>query len=127
MRILICGGRFYNEEHMIRDRVVYLDPAHDVVIHGGCRSGADAIADKWARFYGLEVEVYLADWDSHGRAAGPIRNQRMLDEGKPDLVLAFWDGVSPGTKDMIKRAHAAGVPVEIVYQTGCGPKQGTLL
>jgi hypothetical protein len=62
----------------------------------------------------MGVAVFPADWETHGRAAGPIRNQAMLDEGKPYLVIAFWDGKSKGTLDMISRATRAGVPVKIV-------------
>jgi DNA-binding MurR/RpiR family transcriptional regulator len=58
---------------------------------------------------------YPADWEAYGKAAGPIRNQRMLDEGKPDLVIAFSDlPTTSGTYDMIKRAKAAGIPVYLV-------------
>jgi hypothetical protein len=53
--------------------------------------------------------VYKAEWDKHGRAAGPIRNQQMLDDGKPDLVLAFAGG--RGTDDMCRRAREAGIEV----------------
>jgi len=53
--------------------------------------------------------VFLANWRTHGKAAGPIRNQQMLDEGRPHLVVAFPGGT--GTADMVRRAKAAGVPV----------------
>jgi hypothetical protein len=85
-----------------------------VVITGGA-TGADAEAYHVARHHGYETEVYLADWESYGRAAGPIRNQRMLDEGKPDIVVAFKNDLDPtlskgGTEHMLKIAQAAGVP-----------------
>jgi hypothetical protein len=57
-------------------------------------------------------QVFPAKWDEYGKAAGPIRNQEMVDS-KPDLVLAFWDGRSPGTLDAIKRAVLAGIEVNI--------------
>lgn len=79
-----------------------------VVIHGAAR-GADTEAAWLARGRGLAVEAFPADWRKHGRAAGPLRNQRMLDEGKPDLVIAFSGG--KGTADMVRRAEAAGVKV----------------
>jgi hypothetical protein len=53
--------------------------------------------------------VYPADWAKHGRAASPIRNQQMLDEGRPNLVVAFPGG--RGTADMVRRARSAGVEV----------------
>lgn len=97
----------------IRDRVFLLLKG-SVVIHGGAE-GADRLAGRWARFYGHQEEVYEAAWETHGRAAGPIRNHRMLIEGKPDRVIAFrMPGESRGTDDMIRRARGAGIPVEVV-------------
>jgi hypothetical protein len=65
----------------------------------------------------IPCSVYMADWDGLGRKAGPIRNQRMLDEGKPDLVIAFPGG--RGTADMVRRAREAGVEVvELAGHTG---------
>lgn len=94
-----------------------------VVIEGGA-PGADTAAAEWHRaFYGHrpdQHEQYPADWEKHGKAAGPIRNQQMLDEGKPDIVFAFKNefGVRSwprgGTEDMVARAKAAGIPYYIV-------------
>ena len=85
------------------------------VIHGAAR-GADSIAGEVARQLHCEVLAFPADWDTHGKAAGMIRNRRMLDEGKPELVVAFTDDLSEsrGTKDMVTRAKAAGVPVYVI-------------
>jgi hypothetical protein len=90
------------------DISTWLPPSDTVIIHGGAR-GADALADQWAVCNWLMPEVYPADWDKHGRAAGPLRNQRMLDEGKPDLVVAFSGG--SGTTDMVRRARKTNVRV----------------
>ena len=79
-----------------------------LVIAGGAR-GADTIAAEWAKARDIPCEVYMADWDGLGPKAGPIRNQRMLDEGKPDLVVAFPGGRD--TADMMRRARSAGVEV----------------
>lgn len=81
------------------------------VIHGGA-AGADHFADGWAAVQKVPTTIFEARWDKDGRAAGPIRNQRMLDEGKPDLVLAAPGG--NGTADMVRRAKAAGVRVVTV-------------
>jgi hypothetical protein len=82
-----------------------------LLIHGGAR-GADRLADRFAKAHGWHVDEYLADWKTHGKRAGPIRNQRMLDEGRPQLVVAFPGG--RGTADMVDRARAAGVSVRVV-------------
>jgi len=65
---------------------------------------------------GFPVSTYPADWAQHGRAAGPIRNQRMLTQGKPDLVVAFHDNLehSKGTKNMLKQATEKGVPTKLL-------------
>src|SRR5690606_25211324 len=79
-----------------------------VLIHGAAR-GADSIAGQWAASRGVEALSFPANWTRDGKAAGPIRNQRMLDEGQPDVVIAFPGG--GGTADMVRRAKAAGVQV----------------
>lgn len=74
------------------------------------RAGADALAALWSAKIGLSSHArYNADWSLYGKAAGPIRNQRMIDKGKPDLVVAFPGG--RGTADLVQRAEVAGVPV----------------
>lgn len=109
-RVLVCGGRNYVD----RDRVfevldTYNDAAGiDLIIEGGAK-GADRLAAWWADKRGVAKETYEADWDNQGSFAGPARNKRMLDEGQPDLVIAFPGG--KGTADMKKKARRAGVKV----------------
>jgi hypothetical protein len=79
-----------------------------VLIHGAAK-GADSLADRWARLNGVPVTQYPAKWNEHGRAAGPRRNEQMLKEGKPDLVIAFEGG--RGTAHMVRIAREAGVDV----------------
>ena len=108
-RVLVCGGRDYDD----RERVFsILDVAHMAnpiieLIHGDA-PGADKLADEWARGK-VAIRAFPAPWETLGRRAGPIRNQKMLDEGKPHMVIAFPGG--SGTADMVKRAEKAGVPV----------------
>jgi hypothetical protein len=109
-RILICGSRFFSDIDAIRSLVATFPP-DTVVIHGAA-PGADTYAGVCARQAGLEVEAYPADWKQYNKAAGPIRNKQMLDEGKPDIVYAFPGGPldkTTGTKDMVRQARAAGV------------------
>lgn len=117
MRILVCGGRNYRNSQFLgqvlsdltAENISQGDPV--TIIHGAAR-GADEMAGAWAMSNRLNMEVYAANWNEDGRAAGPIRNARMLAEGKPDLVVAFSGG--RGTADMIAKARRAGVPVHIV-------------
>lgn len=111
MRVLFCGSRTWDDELKITQAFVRYHP--EVVIHGDAQ-GADRLAGAEARRRGIPIEAYPADWEKHGRAAGPIRNQQMLDEGKPDLVVAFHLYNSRGTADMIRRARSAGIPVEVI-------------
>lgn len=83
------------------------------VIAGGAR-GADSAAIDWAVVNWCDFKEFPADWGKHGKRAGFIRNQQMLDEGKPDLMIAFPGG--RGTADMVRKAKRAGVEVrEITY------------
>lgn len=113
MRVLVCGSRYWTDQTLIFRRLRKF-PKWTVILHGAAK-GADSIAGRIARQLGMRVEVYPAKWESYKRGAGPVRNQKML-ETKPDLVLAFHDDLasSRGTKDMLSRAEAVGVPVEII-------------
>ena len=112
MRVLITGSREWTDVATMCEEFCKL-PDDTVIIHGGAR-GADTMADQMARGEHMRVEVFPADWKAHGKAAGPLRNQQMLDEGKPDLVLAFPTPKSRGTWDMVRRAKSAGVEVRVI-------------
>ncbi len=137
MRILVCGGRdFGNLAGMSREDPLWekkeeeyqfihstlnrlsLDwPPEDktgnwlpeVTIITGMAKGVDSAAYDWAVINWTKILEFPADWKTHGKAAGPIRNQQMLDEGKPDLVVAFPGG--NGTADMVRRAKKANIKV----------------
>jgi hypothetical protein len=109
MRILVCGSREYDDWGKVLWALEPFDaPGHTTIIQGGAK-GADFLARVWAKWKGVDWVEFPADWKKHGKAAGGIRNQQMLDEGKPDLVVAFPGGV--GTADMVRRAKQAGVEV----------------
>ena len=110
-RILVCGGRDYADQAMLFGA---LDMAREenvinTIIQGDCPTGADKLARMWAISRGEHMDSFPADWPKHGKAAGPIRNQQMLDEGRPTKVFAFKGG--RGTADMVQRAKKAGIPV----------------
>ena len=115
MRILVCGGRDFGG-NTDDDRKIHaaLDKAHvhkpiTVLIHGAAR-GADISGACWAQMHAdITILPYPADWDANPRSAGFIRNQQMLDEGRPEGVIAFPGG--RGTSDMVRRARKAGLPV----------------
>ena len=111
-RILVTGSRNWKDEEAIR-RELEEFPQGTPLAHGAA-PGADRIADKVGRSLHLIVVPFPADWQRHGNGAGPIRNQRMLDEFRPTLVIAFPLPESVGTWDMVRRAKAKGVEVRIV-------------
>ena len=110
MNVLVCGGRDYKDWDKVMNTLADIRRTRGihVLMHGGA-PGADSLADRWGRMANVEIEVYKADWGKHGRAAGPMRNTRMLKTGKPDLVVAFPGG--RGTADMVSKARAAGVEI----------------
>jgi hypothetical protein len=108
MKILVCGGRDYDKHKRIASVLGLFDELDPIIIHGAAK-GADTLAAKWAQWKGFKAIAFPADWEKNGKAAGPIRNQQMLDEGKPDVVVAF--GGNRGTNDMVRRAKAAEIPV----------------
>src|SRR3954454_19716065 len=109
-RVLVCGGKdFYDRDGLYAALDgLHADHRFTVVIAGGSR-GADTMAYDWAVWRGIRTKVYKAQWERYGAAAGPLRNQRMLDDGHPDLVMAFPGG--KGTAGMIALARQAGVKV----------------
>ena len=117
MRVLVCGGRDFDDRPML---VRVLDMLHEqhnfsVVIHGAAR-GADRLADYWAVTNRLPVFKFHANWKMQGLAAGPIRNAKMLEKGRPDLVVAFPG--NGGTKNMVRQALTAKVEVRKVRADG---------
>ena len=109
-RILGCGGRDYCDRKWI---AAHLDAFRaqygaSVICTGGAR-GADTLIDDWAVNHRIDRVVHPAEWDRYGKAAGAIRNVKMLQSFKPDVVIAFPGG--NGTEHMVKISREAGVPV----------------
>lgn len=113
MKVVVCGSRDWNRYRTIRKRLVEL-PKNAIIIEGGC-DGADLIAREIALDIGLEVAEFPAAWKKYGKAAGPIRNIKMLNT-KPHLVIAFHDDLnkSKGTKHVIGEARKRGIEVESI-------------
>ncbi len=110
MRVIVCGGRNYYDRSAVFDALDRLNTkcGIDFLIQGAA-NGADYLAWQWANERGIPCGSYPAQWDEHGKRAGVIRNQKMIDQGKPDGVVAFPGG--RGTADMVQRAEAAGLKV----------------
>lgn len=110
VKVLVCGARGFDDRKLLGRTLAQLHEAAPIalVISGGA-PGADRLAESWANHRHIPLCVFPANWHHEGKSAGPKRNQRMLDFGRPDLVVAFPGG--PGTADMKAKARAAGVKV----------------
>ena len=110
MRVLVCGGRGFDNHQWFNDCMnkLHAEIAITELCHGGAK-GADTLAHRWAQRNGISVVRFDADWAKHGRQAGPIRNIKMLTEFKPERVVAFPGG--RGTNHMVSSARAAGVAI----------------
>ena len=110
MRLLVCGGRGFNNGEAIRNRLDRMHTTQPIsVLMTTSAYGADTLAHTWALVRNVPSIVFNANWNTYGRKGGRLRNQRMIDEGKPDLVLAFPGG--RGTADICRRARKAGITV----------------
>lgn len=110
MRVLVCGGRQWNDYDTVS---ATLDEVHSQrkftsLIHGNAL-GADYLSGVWAKHNSIPVLTFPADWGKYGTKGGPIRNQRMITEGQPDLCVAFPGG--RGTNDMVRRCEKNGIEV----------------
>lgn len=115
MNILITGSRHYSNKKLMTDTLDKLRPI-ELIIHGAAR-GADMIAQEYAENHSIATCQHPANWKKYGRRAGPIRNQAML-YSHPDinLVLAFPLSDSIGTWDMVRKAHAHNIPVQLINE-----------
>jgi ABC-type sugar transport system substrate-binding protein len=121
-RVLVTGSRKWKNRAVIAAALLKAVNDYEwpiIIVHGGQTSwdwktgeqyGADFLADEIAREVGLEVEQHLPDWNRYGKAAGPLRNQEMVDAGA-DVCLAFPAGESRGTRNCMRKAEEAGIPV----------------
>lgn len=118
-KVIVCGGRDFNNRDFVFSEMDRLNRKFNFIciVQGGCPTGAD----KWARDWCNERQIQYAhypikqhEWKELGKKAGPLRNQKMLDLEHPDGCIAFPGG--RGTADMIKRSHAANLPVIVLTE-----------
>lgn len=113
-RVIIAGGRDFLDSYLVKTTLQRLFPNPqeqvDYVISGNAR-GADMTGEAWAIANVIPVMLMPAQWSAHGKSAGPIRNAAMAKRGT--YLIAFWDGKSRGTKNMIDTATKAGLTVHV--------------
>lgn len=121
LRIAVVGSRIFNEYNYLHRKLTDLLweivdywgdelPLEIIIVSGGAR-GADSIAEQWAKEWGYQTMIFSAEWDKYGKSAGYRRNQQIIDAS--DVVIAFWDGTSKGTKHSIDIATKQGKPIFI--------------
>lgn len=109
MRILITGSRDWTDVHTILDALLTeVDGGPVTIVHGACPTGADSTADRLGKVYGVTVERHPADWKTHGKRAGFVRNAEMVALGA-DVCLAFIKNGSKGATMTADLAEKAGI------------------
>lgn len=98
MKVIIAGSRTFNDYKLVCETMESLDIVIDEIVSGGA-TGADELGEIWAFGHHIPIKRFSAEWDKYGKAAGPIRNTKMGEYA--DFLVAFWDGKSRGTKNMI--------------------------
>ena len=118
IRVIVCGSRNYSdfdESFKVLLRLFGQVLPDVEIVSGTCRGG-DMCGEHFASVCGLPVSRFPADWNRFGKSAGPRRNEQMLQYALQAnaFVVAFWDGASKGTRNMVQIARQAGVPVCVV-------------
>lgn len=115
-RLIVAGSRDFVNYELLKQKCDCLlsqkKQTHSIVIVSGTARGADQLGERYAAERGYQVEKFPADWENDGKAAGPIRNAQMAAHA--DALVAFWDGRSRGTRDMIERAEMRNLPVRVI-------------
>ncbi len=112
MRTIIAGSRTFDDFDLLCSTISGLPWSISEVVSGGAY-GADALGEKWAREHHVFLKRFPAQWEKYGKRAGYLRNVEMGEYG--EALLAFWDGVSRGTKHMINIARKKGLQVMVIY------------
>lgn len=112
-RVIIAGGRLFDDYIYLKESMDYLlqNINDEIIVVCGKARGADTLGEKYAKERGYVINYFPADWDRHGKAAGYIRNEEMAKNA--DALVAFWDGKSRGTKNMIELANQYGLRVRV--------------
>lgn len=112
MKLIVAGGRNYNNYPHLKKTLDAFRLKYQVEeIVSGAAHGVDTLGEQYAKEHGISLKQFPADWNKHKKAAGPIRNAQMAEYG--DCLLAFWDGSSKGTKNMIDNMHKQKKPVYV--------------
>lgn len=116
-RVIIAGGRDFANYDLLKQHCDYMlskrAEVEEIVIISGGASGADSLGEQYANERGYSLRQFPAQWEKYGRQAGPMRNREMA--ANADALIAYWDGKSRGTKNMIEEAQKRGLKVSIKH------------
>lgn len=113
MKTIIAGSRDFADYNLLKQNLDSYRLKHTItqIVSGGAK-GADSLGERYSDEEGIDLVIFRADWDTYGRAAGPIRNRKMAEYA--DALIVVWNGTSKGTKNMIEEMHKQGKPVHII-------------
>jgi hypothetical protein len=109
MKVAVIGSRSFNDYEKLKDTLSKINLS--LIVSGGA-NGADKLGEQYANENNIPTKIFLPDWEKHGRVAGFLRNTDIINEA--ELVVAFWDQTSTGTKDSIEKAEKQGKKVIII-------------
>jgi len=115
MKLIIAGGRNFTNYQKLKQTCDHLlqNQTNIEIVSGAYYKGADKLGEQYAKERGYKITQFPANWNKYGKAAGPKRNQQMANYA--DALIAFWDGKSKGTKNMIDLAKQGGLKVNVHY------------
>ena len=115
-KVIIAGSREFTDYALLEkkcDKILKDIPKDKLIIVSGKCSGADLLGEHYAKSRGIPIEEFPADWNKHGKAAGPIRNKQMAYYASH--LIVFWNGNDKGGSiNMIKQAREQGLTIRII-------------
>ena len=116
LQVIIAGSRSFDDYGLLQSKcdeiLSSLEQEKTITIVSGTASGADRLGERYAEQHNYQIKRYPADWKRFSLSAGPIRNELMAYHA--EMLIAFWDGKSRGTQNMIKTARKAGLSVHVI-------------
>ena len=108
-KVAVIGSRTFSNFDLLEKTLL---PLGTIIVVSGGANGADSLAEQYSLKYNLETIIFKADWKKFGKRAGYLRNIDIIAES--DMVIAFWDGISKGTKHSLNLAESRNIPITIV-------------